>query len=183
MPAIICRLCSSYNVQYLVATSNSLTKHDINEEVDISSKTLKLVRNNGLVFHRDNVTDQVTVTRKALAYAEVIITNNCRNAAAKRSVSERRGKSVMAYLDTLSRRNVMHLQKDTSEALDNMKDTRRSMTGDDLQDRIREFSFTADGNRLQLKAPHTHADISERLHERLFAVLQSTLYSNGVLLC
>jgi hypothetical protein len=129
------------------------TKHDINEEIDTSSTTLKLGRNKGLVFHRNTVTDQVSVTRKALAYAEVIITNNCRNAAAKQSVSERRGNSVMAYLDTLSRRNVMQLQKDTS--VDNMEDTRRSMAvyrdGDDFQDRIRESSFTADGNHLQPK--------------------------------
>ncbi len=90
------------------------TKHDINEEIDTSSTTLKQGRNKGLVFHRDTVTDQVTVTRKALVYAEVIITNNCRNAAAKQSVSERRGNSVMAYLDTLSR-SVLQLQKDTSE--------------------------------------------------------------------
>jgi hypothetical protein len=85
----------------------------------------------------------------------------------------------MAYLDTLSRRNVLQLQKDTAEVLDNMEDTRRSMAvyrdGDDLQDRIREFSFTADGNRLQPKAPHTHADISERLHERLLCYNQHSI--------
>jgi hypothetical protein len=119
------------------------------------------------------------VTRKALAYAEVIVTNNCRNAAARLSVGERRGNNVMAYLDTLSRRNVMQLQKDTSEALDNMEDTRRSMAvyrdGDYLQDRIRESSFTADGNRLQPKAPHTHADINERLHERLLCYNQHSI--------
>jgi hypothetical protein len=72
------------------------TKHDINEEIDTSSETLKLGRNKGLVFHRDTVADQVAVTRKALAYAEVIITNNCRNAAAKQARSERRGNDVMA---------------------------------------------------------------------------------------
>ncbi len=52
------------------------------------------------------------------------------------------------------------------------EDTRRSMAvyrdGDDLQDRIRESSFTADGKRLNPKAPHCHVDLNERLHERLF---------------
>jgi hypothetical protein len=46
------------------------------------------------------------------------------------------------------------------------------MHGDDLQDRIRELSFTADGNRLKPKAPHSHADINERLHERLLCYNQ-----------
>ncbi len=55
------------------------TKHDINAEIDTSSETLKLGRNRNLVFHRDTVADQVAVTRKALAYAEVIITNSCYN--------------------------------------------------------------------------------------------------------
>jgi hypothetical protein len=52
-----------------------------------------------------------------------------------------------------------------------MEDTRRSMAvyrdGDDLQDRIRELSFTVHGNRLKPKAPHSHADVNERLHEHL----------------
>ncbi len=117
------------------------------------------------MFHRDT-----------LAYAEVIITNNCRNSAARQLVSERRGNSVMAYLDTLSRRSVMQLQTDTAEALDNMEDTRRSMAvyrdGDDLRDKIRELNFTADGSRLNLKAPHSHADINERLHDRLLCYNQ-----------
>jgi hypothetical protein len=77
----------------------------------------------------------------------------------------------MAYLDTLFCRNVKQLREDTSEALDNMEDTRRSMAvyrdGDDLQDITRELSFTADGKRLNPKAPHSQVDINERLHERL----------------
>ncbi len=131
------------------------------------------------MFHRDTVVDQVAVTRKALAYAEVIITNNCRNATAKQSRSERRGNDVMAYLDTLSRKNVMQLQRDTADALESTEDTRRSMAvyqdGHDLQDRIRESSFTANGNRLQLKAPHTQADLNERLHERLLCYNQHSI--------
>jgi hypothetical protein len=63
------------------------TKHDINAEIDISSETLKLGRNKNLVFHRDIVADQVAVTRKALAYAEVIITNSCRNDMARNARS------------------------------------------------------------------------------------------------
>ncbi len=118
------------------------------------------------MFHRDTVADQVAVTRKALAYAEVIITNSCRNAVARNARSERRGNDVMAYLDTLSRRSVMQLQKETAEALENMEDTRRSMAvyqnGLDLQDRIRETCFTANGNQLQPKASHTQADLNVR---------------------
>jgi hypothetical protein len=96
----------------LSATLTSFgTKHDINAEIDTSSETLKLGRNKNLVFHRDTVADQVAVTRKALAYAEVIITNSCRNAVARNARGERRGNDVMTYLDTLSRRSVMQLQK------------------------------------------------------------------------
>ncbi len=129
------------------------------------------------MFHRDTVADQVAVTRKALAYnAEVIITNSCRNAVARNARSERRGNNVMTYLDTLSRRSVMQLQKETAEALENMEDTRRSMAlyqdGLDLQDRIRETCFTANGIRLQPKASHTQADLNVRLHERLLCYNQ-----------
>jgi hypothetical protein len=103
------------------------SKHDINAEIDTSSEYLKLGRNRHLVFHRDTVADQVAVTRKALAYAEVVITNSCCNAVARNARGERCGNDVMAYLDTLSRRNVIQLQKDTADALENMEDTRRSM--------------------------------------------------------
>jgi hypothetical protein len=158
----------------LASLTSFRTKHDINAEIDTSSETLKLGRNRNLVFHRDTVADQVAVTRKALAYAEVILTNNCRNAAAKQARSERRGNDVMAYLDTLSRRNVTQLfQRETADALESMEDARRSMAtsiyqdGHDLHDRIQESCFTANGNRLQPKAPHTQADLNERLHERL----------------
>ena len=67
------------------------TKHDINAEIDTSSETLKLGRNRNQVFHRDTVADQVTVSRKALAYAEVIITYSCRNAAARTTRGDSRG--------------------------------------------------------------------------------------------
>jgi hypothetical protein len=103
------------------------TKYDINAEIDTSTETLKLGKNRHLVFHRDTVADQAAVTRKALAYAEVIITSSCRNAVARNARRERRGNDVMAHLDTLSRRSVMQLQKDTADALENMEDTRRSM--------------------------------------------------------
>ena len=155
------------------------TKHDINAEIDTSSETLKLGRNKNLVFHRDTVADQVAVTRKALAYAEVIITNSCRNAVARNARGERRGNDVMAYLDTLSRRSVMQLQKKTAEVLENVEDTRRSMAvyqdGLDLQDRTRESCFTANGNRLQPKASHTQADLNVRLHERLLCYTQHSI--------
>ncbi len=117
--------------------------------------------------------------RKALAYAEVIITNSCCNAVARNARGERRGNDVMSYLDTLSRRNVMQLQKDTADALENLEDTRRSMAvyqdGLDLQDRIRESCFTATGNRLQPKASHTACDLNVRLHERLLCYNQRSI--------
>jgi hypothetical protein len=85
----------------------------------------------------------------------------------------------MAYLDTLSRRSVMQLQKKTAEVLENVEDTRRSMAvyqdGPDLQDRIRESCFTANGNRLQPKASHTQADLNVRLHERLLCYSQHSI--------
>jgi hypothetical protein len=89
------------------------TKNDITDEIETYSKTLKLGRNKGFVFHRDIVKDRVTVMRKALAYIEVIITNICRNVVAKQSANERRGNSVMACLDTLTRRSVTRLRQDT----------------------------------------------------------------------
>ncbi len=70
------------------------TKHDVNAEIDTSSDTLKLGRNRHQVFHRDTVADRVTVTRKALADAEVIITSSCRNAASRTTRGERRGNDV-----------------------------------------------------------------------------------------
>ncbi len=155
------------------------TKHDVNAEIDTSSDRLKLGRNKHQVFHRDTVADQVTVTRKALAYAEVIITNSCRNAAARNTRGERRGNDVMAYLDTLSLRTVMQLQKDTVDALENLEDTRRSMAvyqdGPDLQDRIRNSCFTSTGFRLQMKVSHTVCDLNVRLHERLLIFNQHSI--------
>jgi hypothetical protein len=155
------------------------TKHDINAEIDTSSDTLKLGRNRHQVFHRDTVSDQVTVTRKALAYAEVVITYSCRSAAARNTRGERRGNDVMAYLDTLSRRSVLQLQKDTVEALENLEDTRISMAvyrdGPDFQDRIRNSCFTSTGFRLQMKASHTVCDLNVRLHERLLIFNQHSI--------
>ncbi len=155
------------------------TKHGINAEIDTSSDTLKLGRNRHQVFHRDTVADQVTVTRKALAYAEVIITYSCRNAVARTTRGDSRGNDVMAYLDTLSRRSVLQLQKDTVEALENLEDTRRSMAvyrdGPDLQNRIRNSCFTSTGFRLQMKASHTVSDLNVRLHERLLIFNQHSI--------
>jgi hypothetical protein len=155
------------------------TKHDINAEIDTSSDRLKLGRNRHQVFHRDTVADQVTVTRKALAYAEVIITYSCRNAASRTTRGESRGNDVKAYLDTLSRRSVLQLQKDTLEALENLEDTRRSMAvyrdGPDLQDRIRNSCFTSTGFRLQMKASHAVVDLNVRLHERLLVFNQHSI--------
>ncbi len=60
-----------------------------------------------------------------------------------------------------------------------MEDTRRSMAvyqdGLDLQDRIRESCFTANGNRLQPKASHTQADLNVRLHEHLLCDNQHSI--------
>ncbi len=47
--------------------------------------------------------------------------------------------------------------------------------GLDLQDRIRESCFTANGNRLQPKASHTQADLNVRLHERLLCYNQHSI--------
>jgi hypothetical protein len=97
----------------------------------------------------------------------------------RNATGERRGNDVRAYLDSLSQRSVMQLQKETAEALENLEDTKRSMAvyqdGLDLQDRIRESCFTANGDRLQPKASHTQADLNVRLHERLLIFNQHSI--------
>jgi hypothetical protein len=53
-------------------------KADIIKQIDTSALHLNLGRNRELVFHRSTVEDQAKVIKKALAYAELIITHNCR---------------------------------------------------------------------------------------------------------
>ncbi len=53
-------------------------KQDIIEEIRESANTLGLSRSDtSLVFYRPTVDEQVKVTRKALAYVELLITSTC----------------------------------------------------------------------------------------------------------
>jgi hypothetical protein len=68
------------------------------------------------VFHRVTVEDQVKVTRKALAYAELIITSNCRYKVVDAPKGSRVN-YVKAYLDKLTIAEVNALRNDTKRAL------------------------------------------------------------------
>jgi hypothetical protein len=51
-------------------------KQDIIGEIEESARTLGLSRSDtSLVFYRSTVEDQITVTKKALAYVELLITS------------------------------------------------------------------------------------------------------------
>jgi N-glycosylase/DNA lyase len=80
------------------------------------------------VFHRNTVENQVKVTRKALAYVELIITTNCRHLVEQKTkVSGSRANHVKAYLDTLTIRDVNTLKEDTSAAMEDMEDSVKFM--------------------------------------------------------
>jgi hypothetical protein len=103
------------------------TKADITTEVNTSSRFLNLGRNYELVFHRDTVEDQVKVIRKALAYVELIITNNCRYNKVTDGQKGARVNHVKAYLDKRTMAEVNVFRDDTNHALEDMDDTNSSM--------------------------------------------------------
>ncbi len=126
------------------------SKADIITQINASSDYLRLGRNNELMFHRNTVEDQVKVIRKAQAYAELIINNNCRFKAVDQPKGSRVN-YVKAYLDGLTITEVTALKNDTNQALEDMEDTNRSMAvyrdGDDLPERVRTSCFTAGQHR------------------------------------
>ncbi len=143
-------------------------KHDIISEIGESAKTLSLSgRDTSLVFHRENVNDQVVVTKKALAYVETLITTTCVHFMKGAKV---KGNPVQAYLTTLSFPDLQALQWDVDKALEQCEElSGKHMAvyrgGDDLAQRIRAQSFSRAGP--QALRPHKATDSLHRLHERL----------------
>jgi hypothetical protein len=88
-------------------------KANIINQIDASADHLKLGRNRELVFHRSTVDDQAKVIKKALAYAELIITANSRYKMPEQRKGKQRVSYVKAYLDGMSNAQVIELQKDT----------------------------------------------------------------------
>ncbi len=141
-------------------------KQDIIKEIEESAKTLGLSRSDSsLVFCRSTVEDQVTVTKKALAYVELLITSTCAHLMKSPKIT---GNPVQAYLDTLSLAQVVALQKDVDDALEQSEDSNRHMAvyrgGDNLSPRVRMQCFTKDGKPLR---PHKLNDMLQRLRVRL----------------
>ena len=87
--------------------------------------------------------DQVKVSKKALAYVELLITSTCAHLLKSPKFV---GNPVQAYLDTLTFPQVIALKKDVEGALEQCEDSNRYMAvysgGDDLARRIRQQCFT-----------------------------------------
>ncbi len=94
--------------------TSSQHKGDIITQINASADHLKLGRNHELVFHRTTVEDQAKVIRKANAYAELVITSNCRYKMPEQSKGKRVS-YVKAYRDGMTNAEVVELQKDTKK--------------------------------------------------------------------
>ncbi len=120
------------------ALTNFQHKADIITQINTSADPLKLGRNQELVFQRTTVDDQAKVIRKANAYAELIITSNCRYKLPEQPKGKRVN-YVKAYLDSMRNAEVTVLKNDTKQTLEDLEDTNRSMAvyrdGDDLLER------------------------------------------------
>ncbi len=145
-------------------------KADIIKQIDVSADHLKLGRNHELVFHRNTVEDQAKVIKKAHAYAELVITGNCRYKMPEQPKGKRVS-YVKAYLDGMTNVQVVELQKDTRRALEDLEDTNRAMAvyrdGDDLLERVCVSCFTQDQQGLLPKNVYKPVDDKTRLHARL----------------
>ena len=76
-------------------------KQDVTNDIEESARTLGLSRSDfSLVFCRPTVDEQFAVTRKALAYVEIIVTSTCVHLLKSTKAG---GNPVQTYLDTLSR--------------------------------------------------------------------------------
>ncbi len=154
----------------LSALTSFQNKADIITQINTSADHLKLRRNNELVFHRTTVEDQSKVIRKANAYAELIITSNCRY----KLPEQPKGKKVnyvKAYLDSMRNAEVTALKNDTKQALEDLEDTNRAMAvyrdGDDLLERVRASCFTVGQQKFLPKDAYKPLDEKRGLHERL----------------
>jgi hypothetical protein len=145
-------------------------KVDIITQINTSADHLKLGRNNELVFHRTTVEDQAKVIRKANAYAELIITSNCRYKLPEQPKGKRMN-YMKAYLDSMRNAEVTVLKNDTKQALEDLEDTNRSMAvyldGDNLLERVRTSCFTVGQQKLLPKDACKPMNEKRGLHERL----------------
>ena len=109
--------------------------------------------------------EQVTVSKKALAYVELIITSTCKHLLKSAKFA---GNPIKAYLDTLSLSQLVGLKKDVEAALGHCEDSNRCMAvysgGSDFAQRIRERCFDKHGAPLR---PHKLDDALNKLHARL----------------
>ncbi len=124
-----------------------------------------------MVFHRSTVADQAKVIKKALAYAELIITANSRYKLPEQPKGKQRVSYVKAYLDSMTKAQVIELQKDTKQALEDLEDTNRAMAvyrdGDDLLERVRLSCFAPGPLGLLSKNAYKEVDEKTRLHATL----------------
>ena len=109
--------------------------------------------------------EQVAVTRKALAYVEILVTSTCAHLVK----SVKAGSNpVHAYLDTLSLAQVFALKEDVDSVLEQCEDSSRCMSAyqgdDDLLSRVRKQCFAKNGTPLR---PHKQDDMLKKLHARL----------------
>ena len=146
-------------------------KADVIKQIDTSADYLGLGRNRELVFHRSTVADQARVIKKALAYAELVITANCRYKMPEQPKGKQRVNYVKAYLDGMTNAQVIELQKDTKRALEDLEDTNRSMAvyrdGDDLLERVNLSCFTPSPMGLLSRQAYKAVDEKTRLHATL----------------
>jgi hypothetical protein len=142
-------------------------KLDITKDIEESAKTLGLAHRSdfSLVFYRSKLEDQVAVTRKALAYVEILVTSTCVHLVKSVKTSNN---PVQAYLDTLSLKQVLALKEDVENALEQCEDSSRCMAvyqgGDDLRQRVSKQCFAKNGTPLR---PHRQNDGLKNLHARL----------------
>ncbi len=143
-------------------------KADISNQIDASADHLNLGRNRELVFHRNTVEDQTKVIKKALAYAELVITANSRYKMPEQPKGKRRISYVKANLDGMTNAQVVELMKDTKRALEDLEDTNRAMAvyrdGEDLLERVRVSCFTQGPLGLLPKNAYKEVDEKTRLH-------------------
>ena len=109
--------------------------------------------------------------KKALAYAELVITANSRYKMPEQPKGKRRVNYVKAYLDGMTNAQVIELQKDTKRALEDLEDTNRSMAvyrdGDDLLERVSLSCFTPSPMGLLSRNAYKAVDEKTRLHATL----------------
>jgi hypothetical protein len=91
-------------------------KQDVIRDIEESATTLGLLRSDfSLVFCRSKLEDQVEVTKKTLAYVEIIITSTCVHLLKSTKAGDN---PVQAYLDTLSLAQAAALRKEVDDALE-----------------------------------------------------------------